>query len=148
MNPAPLTAPLAGLPIVLVALLLLTFWVALTARAASNWSSLFGGLATLVTVWLFGTILFEKLFELLWLPKDMLGMWIQAPTTLAAAIALLCGGWLEGRLRSQELGPVLTGVLDGCTPQNLYEWAASIGFLAMAAMLAVMLLAPMGIARS
>lgn len=145
MTGAELSAPLLGLPLLLVAALLLALWVALFARASSKWSSLFGGLSALATVWLFATVALDKVWDALWLPKDALGPWLSVPNVIAALIALLAGGWLERRLRSEELGPVLTGVLEGSTPRNLYEWAASIGFLAFSAALVFMFSGPKNI---
>jgi len=142
VSTAELSAPLLGLPLLLVALLLLALWIAVSSRAASNWSSLFGGVAAVATVWLFATVALDRVWDLLWLPKDALGAWPSQPNALATVIALVAGAWLERRLRSQELGPVLTGVLDGCAPRNLYEWAASIGFLVFAGALVFMFMGP------
>ncbi|MHC4846788.1 MAG: hypothetical protein ACYTCU_11605 [Planctomycetota bacterium] len=136
---AELAAPLLGLPLMLVALLLLALRVALFSRATSNWSSLFGGVVAVATVWLFATVALDRAWDILWLPRDPLGDWLHLPNVTAALIGLLAGGWLELRLRTEELGPVLTGVLEGCTQRNLYEWVASIGFLAFAAAVAVMI---------
>jgi hypothetical protein len=148
MTDATLSTPFLGLPLLLSALLLLALYVAVFARESANWSSLFGGLAALATVWLFATVLFDKVWDALWLPKDALGAWPPVPTAIAAVIALPAGAWLERRLRLEEIGPVLTGVLDGCSPRNVYEWAASIGFLAFAVALAALLVAPEEVAMN